>query len=159
LDEFLWLYTNNCLSLKYLSSKKVYNYPEEIHNIFNFPEDLNLESLNLDEISEKYFEFGNIYYAKNCFAEAVNDCSKAIKINPNYYEAYINRGAAYARQQLYYEALLDFSKAIELNPQAKEAYFNRGLTYLKIGEFKKAREDLKKSADLGCTNVKQIFNF
>lgn len=156
LDEFLWLYTNNCLSLKYSLIEKVYNYPEEINDIFNLIKDLNTDSLTPDKISEKYFEFGNIYYAKNCFEEAANDCSKAIKINPNYYEAYINRGAAYARQQLYYEALLDFTKAIELNSQSKEAYFNRGITYMKNGDFKKAVEDLKNSADLGYNDAKQV---
>jgi MinD-like ATPase involved in chromosome partitioning or flagellar assembly len=61
---------------------------------------------------------------------ATKDFQEAIKLNPQYAEAYNGLGKALQKTSRDDEAIDNYSKAIELRPDFTEAYFNRGLTYL-----------------------------
>ena len=73
--------------------------------------------------------------------DALNDYTKAIKINPQYAEAYNNRGRYYHQYFLRNslsdlgweeDELNDSTKAIQIDPQYAEAYNNRGRNYFNI---------------------------
>ena len=49
----------------------------------------------------------------------------ALKLNPNFYQAYNNRGSTYSD-------LKQYERAIQLNPNYALAYNNRGLAYRKL---------------------------
>ena len=76
-----------------------------------------------------YFAQGNYDYDVGDCAQAIADSSRAIKLNPNYAEAYNNRGYTYMRIQQYALALPDFDKAIALRPRYVHALTNRGDLY------------------------------
>jgi tetratricopeptide (TPR) repeat protein len=59
----------------------------------------------------------------------IEDSGEAIRINPEFAEAYNNRGISYLNLSQYDLAVADFNEAIELNPTIAAPYFNRGLTY------------------------------
>jgi tetratricopeptide (TPR) repeat protein len=80
---------------------------------------------------------------------AIKDFEKAIKLNPDYAEAYYFRGMAYNKLSNYSKAIIDFSKAIEINPKYFEAYMERADLKMNIFEDKRgAEEDLKKAVAL-----------
>ncbi|MDD3552941.1 MAG: tetratricopeptide repeat protein [Deltaproteobacteria bacterium] len=79
----------------------------------------------------------------------IEDCSKAIQLNPNDADAYNNRGDAYAHKGQYDRTIKDCDKAIQLNPNLAAAYYNRGLAYKHKGQYDKAISDFQTACDMG----------
>jgi tetratricopeptide (TPR) repeat protein len=98
---------------------------------------------------EEFFEQGKKFSSVENVDQAIDNYSKAIKINPKFAKAYNNRGIAYIWKKQYDLAIADFSKAIELDPQNGKAYNNRAIVYSYQGETDKARQDLQKAQSLG----------
>ena len=71
---------------------------------------------------------------KGDYDRAIEDCNTAIKLQPDYADAYANRGAAYRSKDDYDRAIEDQTTAIKLKPSLVEAYYNRGVAYEKKGE-------------------------
>jgi tetratricopeptide (TPR) repeat protein len=79
-----------------------------------------------------YFYRGSAYFDEaraNGIDLSIADYDKAIKLNPDFVEAYNNRGNCYFRKSQYDLAIVDFSKAIELKPDYAVIYSNRGTAY------------------------------
>ncbi|MBW4570751.1 MAG: trypsin-like peptidase domain-containing protein [Tolypothrix carrinoi HA7290-LM1] len=68
----------------------------------------------------------NQKYLNRDYVGAINDLTEAIRLNPNYAEAYAARGNI--RAQLYdkRKAIADYTEAIRLNPNYAPAYLYRG---------------------------------
>lgn len=86
-----------------------------------------LTSCNKQKKADIHFEQGSTYYKKGLYNEAIEEYTKAIKLNSKFAEAYNQRGIAYYKKGETDKAIKDFSKAIELNPKYKHAYNNRGI--------------------------------
>ncbi len=80
---------------------------------------------------------------------AINNFTKAIKMNPQYSWAYYHRGIAYKKISNYKQSITDFNKVIEIDPSFSWAYYHRGLAYGKIGNKKQALNDYREAAQLG----------
>jgi tetratricopeptide (TPR) repeat protein len=74
--------------------------------------------------------------------------TEALRLRPNFAEAYIARGNCYYNIKEYALSTADFSKAILLNPLDSEAYYNRGYSY--------AAQDLRSMALADFKTVLQI---
>lgn len=71
--------------------------------------------------------------------QRILECSKIIKMNPNYVLMYNKRGMILSNELKDYDkAIIDFDKAIELNPDYIIAHYNRGITYSKSKKYEKA---------------------
>jgi len=81
------------------------------------------------------------------FAGAVSDFDWAIRIRPNFFEAYFNRGNAHRDRQKWDAAISDYTKAIDLNPNP-DLFFNRGLARALHGERDGAISDLERALAL-----------
>jgi tetratricopeptide (TPR) repeat protein len=102
-----------------------------------------------DKKAEKFFEQGKTFSSVENADQAIDNYSKAIKINPKFVKAYNNRGIAYVLKKNYDLALADFNKAIKLDPKNGKAYHNRAIVYSYQGENDKARQDIEKAQSLG----------
>ena len=77
------------------------------------------------------------------YDEAIKALDEAIRINPNYTEAYNNKGIVLGEQgdlgkpEKYDEAIKAFDEAIWLNPYNFEAYYNKGNALIKQGDLGK----------------------
>jgi tetratricopeptide (TPR) repeat protein len=88
----------------------------------------------------------------------IADYSEAIRLKPDYVEAYNSRGNAYARKNDYQKAFDDYQMALGLNPDYAEAYYNRANIYQEQGDFDAAISDYSEAYRRVPENVDEIAN-
>ncbi|MFM7876786.1 MAG: tetratricopeptide repeat protein [Microcystis aeruginosa Ma_MB_F_20061100_S20] len=120
-----------CLGLGFLS------LPRPVQSLpLNAIAQVNAASTALD-----FFNQGVKRLQQGDLEAAINSFNKAIRLNPNYAQAYGNRGIAYSRLQQYDKALADYNQFIRFNPNSAAAYYNRATLYDKLGDYQKAIAD------------------
>ena len=67
----------------------------------------------------------------------------AIRIKPDYADAYFNMGSVYREQGLLQDALDSYKHATRINPDYAEAYLNMGNVYREQGLLQDALESYK----------------
>ena len=77
--------------------------------------------------------------------EDIANYNEAIRLKPNYADAYYNRGIIYTNIGQYHLAIKDYNKAIFLNPNQVEAYNNLGFIYINLGQYGQAFEVFSKA--------------
>jgi tetratricopeptide (TPR) repeat protein len=80
--------------------------------------------------------------------ESLYHFNEAIRISPNYAEAFNNRGNVYADMGEYQKAIGDYTKAILIKADYAEAYNNRGNVYNDAGKYQEALKDFKEAIRL-----------
>ena len=94
------------------------------------------------------FNDGNTYAGQGDVNNAIASYDQAIKLQPNFPEAYYRRGLAYATKGLLDVAISDFTQAITLKSNYAEAYYNRAIAYQKKNQKDAAVADLQKVLSL-----------
>ena len=92
------------------------------------------------------------------YKQAIDDCSRAIEIKPDFAEAYTNRGIAYFGLGNHEQAIEDYDRAIEIKPDLAEAYFRRGVYYLNHGDNISGCRDVRKACELGICKLLEAVN-
>ena len=103
------------------------------------------------ESAEFYNKRGNEKYDAEDYKGAISDFSKAIKINPQYGDAYYNRGLAKENLKDFEGAISDYTEAIEIYPKgedAGDAYHGRGYAKEMLKDFEGAIKDYTKATKL-----------
>jgi tetratricopeptide (TPR) repeat protein len=109
------------------------------------------------------------------WATAIACFTKAIRLNPDYAEAYYNRGVAYSKKDELDKAIGDFSAIIDqkmgaVNPLPildlvfhkpgvmAKAYYNRGIAYMDLGQYHKAVADYTEVLRIKPDDADAYFN-
>ncbi len=95
---------------------------------------------------------GSALRLQNRFDEALDCFDKALKINPERFEAIANSALIYAKKGNNNKALVLFDAALKIAPQKSEIYFNIALIYKNEENFEKALENIKKAINLSPVN-------
>ena len=91
--------------------------------------------------TKEYFFLGEDCFLQRDYDCAIENYTKAIKLNPKSANAYNNRGISYLNKNEYFPAIDDFSKAIEINPNNVIFYQNRLLAHEKVNDVAQAQLD------------------
>lgn len=90
--------------------------------------------------------------------EAIDHFSAALRLQPNYDDAYFNRGGAYDRLGQYQRAIEDYTQVIRLQPQKADAYSNRGASCYKLNHFMEAIQDYNEALRLQPDHFEAYLN-
>jgi tetratricopeptide (TPR) repeat protein len=89
---------------------------------------------------------------------AVADYTEAIRLKPDYSDAFSNRGTAYEGLKQYDKAIADYSEAIRLKPDYAPAFFNRGLAYCYLEQYDKAIADYSEAIRLESDDAEAFYS-
>ena len=108
--------------------------------------------IGFGQTAKEYFNQGNDCLDKGDHEEAIYYYTKAIKIDPDFADAYRARAWEYESLQMYKESIEDFTKGIIIigpdNRFLWEWYQNRGIAYSSFGKTEEAIADYTKSIKL-----------
>jgi tetratricopeptide (TPR) repeat protein len=103
------------------------------------------------------FQQGKQKFYQGKSAEAIASFNEAIRLNPNFAEAYGYRGLAYKRLGMIEKAIEDYTQAIRLSPNnprdQASMYYNRGLAYSNLRRPQEAVNDFTKAIQLNPKNA------
>jgi tetratricopeptide (TPR) repeat protein/MFS family permease len=99
-------------------------------------------------VCRRIMEKGERYIEEGRFEEAINQFKKALKINPEFVEAYNDIGSLNAWQGKFEEAINYYEKALRIEPEFKPALIGLASAYDRKGNIKKAEKIYKKILNL-----------
>ena len=83
------------------------------------------------------------------YEKALENFSQAIKMNPNYTDAYSKRGMIYGKIENYDKAIQDYGKVIEQDSKNAIAYRERGICLYSLNQYDNALKDFKEAVQFG----------
>jgi len=92
------------------------------------------------------------------YGDAIISFTRAIKLRPDFAQAYVGRGAAYVDKGHYDRAIRDYTKAIQLSPHLAKAYDSRGVAYYHKGDYERAIADHQKAIELDPRSARYYAN-
>ncbi len=92
------------------------------------------------------------------FTEAVAAYRQAIRLEPDYPQAYYEMGLAYAGLNQYPDAVKAFKEAARLQPEMGLIYENLGVVYIKMGQWREARDALAEAIRLHPDSPEAHYN-
>ena len=101
---------------------------------------------------------GTAYADLGNYSKAIEDYSRAIKIEPGYPEAYYNRGKDYAQTGNFKQAVEDYTKAIAIKPGYAMAYNGRGNACFDLGNHQEAIADYSRAIEIKPDYPDAYFN-
>ena len=94
-----------------------------------------------------------IHFRNKDFHTALDFINKAIKINPNFAEAYNEQGNALHELKKLEEAIKSYNNAININPKYADAYYNKGLVLQELKKLESAVENYNKAIKINPKHI------
>ncbi|MBN1104334.1 MAG: tetratricopeptide repeat protein [Deltaproteobacteria bacterium] len=98
--------------------------------------------------ARRHLKRGYDLYMKNRPDRALEECAKAVELDPKNHQSYYWRGRVYMRLKRYDPALEDFRTAVRLKPDYREAHDNLGWLYERKRQYDEALSHLSRSIQL-----------
>ncbi len=106
---------------------------------------------------ETYFLRGRLLEDRNSLQKAIEEYKKAIRLKPDYFEAYANLGSAYYKLGIYSDAVNAYTHAVKVKQDEVSIYNKLGTLYIVLDDYPKALINLKKVIGLDPKNAETHF--
>lgn len=116
------------------------------------------DALGITTDPVEYAAIGIQCLEREDYDRAIENFTRAIRLNPYYSEAYNNRGIAHTAKGNYEKAFEDYNRAVELNSDFFYAFINRGKLYSDKGEHLWAIEDYDRAIRINSENPVAFYN-
>lgn len=113
-------------------------------------------AINVDPLDyENYLRRSAATARLKKYDESIEDCHRAINLNPNSAIAYNARALRYINRPdpFYEEALSDFSMAIQIEPEYSPPHTNRGELYFVRSQYHLAYDEFRQAVKLNPTSI------
>jgi tetratricopeptide (TPR) repeat protein len=110
-----------------------------------------ITTLQIEKHPERYFAEANKFFELKAYYESIENFSKSIELNSDFFYAYFGRGVAKALIGDASGAITDFTKAIDLDPNSykvSDYYAIRGISKIDLEDYLGAISDFNKSLDI-----------
>lgn len=104
------------------------------------------------ELATRYFTKALERVKARDYDQALILLVEAIKLKPDFCEAWVVRGNVLHAMERPFDALLHFDRAISINEQLHDAWNNRGICFADLGLWAGAEESFRRSAEL-CPSI------
>ena len=94
-----------------------------------------------------------IHFKNKDFSTALDFINKAIKIKPNFAEAYNEQGNALNELKKLEEAIKSYNNAININPKYADAYYNKGLVLHELKKLESAVQNYDKAIKINPKHI------
>ncbi len=133
---------------------KAYQDLEEIeHALSDFNRAIVLDS----QVAEYYLNRGTALYETSPI-DCVMNCTMAIELDPEYFDAYFNRAVGHFSLQNHQHAVNDLNIAIDLRQDMAQAYYYRGMAHGFLNNFLEAIDDLSLAIELDSDQYSYYFD-
>jgi tetratricopeptide (TPR) repeat protein len=102
----------------------------------------------VSELAEKYFEKALTAIRIRDYDRAAGLLVEAIKLKPDFTEAWVVRGNVLDALERSFDAILHYDRALGINDRLHDAWNNRGIAFANIGMWLSAEESFRKSAEI-----------
>ena len=125
---------------------------DEAVSIYNQRKKLNRGEVNINIM------LASIFLEKEDYDSVIEECKKAIDINPNYAKAYSNLCCAYLNKEMIKEAENACNNAIRLDPALPEPHNLLGILFEKREQIKEAEIEYQKALELKPDSLEAHLN-
>ncbi|MBR3723632.1 MAG: tetratricopeptide repeat protein [Selenomonadaceae bacterium] len=108
------------------------------------------------ELAREHNNKGDEYFDKDDYDNALTEYNTAIRLDPDYAEAYYKCGLAYRKKGLLNEAITSFSQCIDMGFNLTETYYCRGTLHYALGKRDKALIDYTKAIDYAPEDPRSV---
>ncbi|MCL4529277.1 MAG: tetratricopeptide repeat protein, partial [Chloroflexi bacterium] len=109
--------------------------------------------------AQEWFERGYVFQNDKKLDEAIRCYTEAIRLGPDFLEAYGNRGNAYSDIGNMDAAFTDYNKVLEIDPNDAKTYFNLGLLlHENLKRYDEAEAAYRKAIELNPSDDKAHSN-
>ncbi|MGH7961860.1 MAG: tetratricopeptide repeat protein, partial [Candidatus Binatia bacterium] len=110
------------------------------------------------QTASEAYEAGKHLAQTGKLQEAVASFDLAIRLKPDFAQAYSARGNVHNALGQFEQAGKDYNEAIRLNPRYVEAYYNRGNVYSDAGQYEQALKDYNEAIRLSPRYAEAYYN-
>ncbi|MDX9703681.1 MAG: tetratricopeptide repeat protein [Candidatus Auribacterota bacterium] len=87
---------------------------------------------------EAHYSLGHAYQVRKDLPSAMTEYRRALKLDPNYFDARVNIGRAYIEINEPHKAIEEYLIALRINPDKAIVHYNLGVAYGKVDDHKKS---------------------
>jgi tetratricopeptide (TPR) repeat protein len=98
--------------------------------------------------ADEHYLMANAYSAFGQYENATKEYQTALKIRPDYPDAWNNLGIVLNKQEKYNESLLAAQNATRYNPDDAEAWYNKGYTLGMLGRYDEEIDSYKQALSI-----------
>jgi tetratricopeptide (TPR) repeat protein len=117
-----------------------------------------IQSFQLKPNPEMLYNMGSVYNSLGRYPEAIEAFSQAIRIDPNYGDAYVGLGNTLGKLGHHAEAEQACKLAIKIKPDSAEVYYTLGAAYFSQGLWAQAAEASRHAISLKPDYAQAYYN-